>query len=177
MSEVEVSKDSLMNWDRGYNDRDEMAWGNAKGPYVFNKKVIYEPKKVKQKPEPVEPTVIPIVVAIPEPVPEPVVVEETVDIVLDTLPSPRPVLPDLKTLVEYLSGHFESKNQTPDQVNYYDVQLDVIPIWKKKKDDYWLYVEEATADKAAVSYRQEVFHVFKMGTLFMRATSTRAGSS
>ena len=102
----------------------------------------------------------------------PAMAEEMPEIALDTIPPTPTVLGDLKMLVAYLSGHFESKNQTPDQVNYYDVQLDVIPIWKKKKDDYWLYVEEATAERAAVTYHQQVFHVYKMGSLFLRETYT-----
>ncbi len=35
------------------------------------------------------------------------------------------------------------------------------PIWKKEKNGYWLYVEQATATAQDKPYRQRVYHVYK----------------
>jgi hypothetical protein len=36
-TEVTILKNTLLSWDRGYNDKDEQVWGAVKGGYVFKK--------------------------------------------------------------------------------------------------------------------------------------------
>jgi len=36
-TEVTISKNTLLSWDRGYNDKDEQVWGAVKGGYIFKK--------------------------------------------------------------------------------------------------------------------------------------------
>lgn len=37
-SEVEIYKDQLLSWDRGFNESNEQVWGAEKGAYIFKKK-------------------------------------------------------------------------------------------------------------------------------------------
>ena len=36
-SEVTITENELISWDRGYNDKDEQVWGAEKGGYHFLK--------------------------------------------------------------------------------------------------------------------------------------------
>ncbi len=36
-TEVVITKEKMISWDRGLNDKDEQVWGAEKGGYVFNK--------------------------------------------------------------------------------------------------------------------------------------------
>lgn len=36
-TEVVITKDKMISWDRGFNDKDEQVWGAEKGGYIFNK--------------------------------------------------------------------------------------------------------------------------------------------
>lgn len=36
-SEVTITKEGLISWDRGWNDKDEQVWGSTSGGYVFKK--------------------------------------------------------------------------------------------------------------------------------------------
>jgi CpeT protein len=36
-TEVTITKNKLLSWDRGYNDKDEQVWGAIKGGYIFKK--------------------------------------------------------------------------------------------------------------------------------------------
>lgn len=36
-TEVTISKNTLLSWDRGYNDKDEQVWGAVKGGYKFKR--------------------------------------------------------------------------------------------------------------------------------------------
>jgi hypothetical protein len=37
-SEVEIKKNLIESWDRGWNAEDKQVWGAEKGPYLFIKK-------------------------------------------------------------------------------------------------------------------------------------------
>lgn len=37
-SEVEIYKDQLLSWDRGFDENNEQVWGAEKGAYIFKKK-------------------------------------------------------------------------------------------------------------------------------------------
>lgn len=36
-TEVLITKDKMISWDRGFNDKDEQVWGAKKGGYIFQK--------------------------------------------------------------------------------------------------------------------------------------------
>ncbi len=36
-TEVLITKDKMISWDRGFNDKDEQVWGAEKGGYIFRK--------------------------------------------------------------------------------------------------------------------------------------------
>lgn len=36
-TEVTITKDTMISWDRGFNDKDEQVWGATKGGYIFKK--------------------------------------------------------------------------------------------------------------------------------------------
>ena len=67
---------------------------------------------------------------------------------------------DLKQLGNYMAGYYTSEQQhKTDTVNYFDIRLHIIPIWKDKKDGIWFYVEQAVAGSTDKPYRQRVYHV------------------
>lgn len=39
-TEVLITKDKMVSWDRGFNDKGEQVWGATKGGYIFNKVLI-----------------------------------------------------------------------------------------------------------------------------------------
>ena len=172
VSEMEITSERMKSWDRGFNNHEEVVWGAA-APYDFTRRKAFEISKVRLKQDrevtvavvPVSeplPVTIPVLMPIPEIIPKP-----------DSVPfAPPPVKADLKVLASYMSGHFETKNQTPDEQTFQDIQLDVVPIWSKKKDGYWLYAEEACANQKEVAYQQQVFHLYMIGGLFVQDTYT-----
>jgi hypothetical protein len=60
-----------------------------------------------------------------------------------------------------MSGYFSSQQQALQDSSYRDVRLHMVPIWKKRTDGYWLYVEQAVAEYADKPYRQRVYHVYQ----------------
>lgn len=172
VTELEITSDLLKNWDRGFNDRSEVVWG-ATAPYEFRKKEPYDIARVRLR-------VDQEIVAIPSvPVAAPVQVIEPVPMILvepipkpDSIHAPPPAKAELKDLALFMSGHFETRNQTADGKTFTDIRLDVLPIWNKKKDGYWLYAEEARADQKEVTYQQQVYHLHMVGTLFVLDTYT-----
>ena len=67
---------------------------------------------------------------------------------------------DLKTLANYMTGKYSSTRQhKADTANFYDIRLQIVPIWKELKDGVWLYVEQAVAGSESKPYRQRVYHV------------------
>jgi hypothetical protein len=66
----------------------------------------------------------------------------------------------LQKLGSYMSGNYSSEKQhRADTANYFNIKLQIIPIWKKSKDGLWFYVEQAVAGSEARPYRQRVYHV------------------
>lgn len=76
---------------------------------------------------------------------------------------PRPpaaVQRDLQALQQAMVGSFSSSAQSAaDPDHFYDVTLQVAPIWSGRRDGPWLYVEQALAAKPDQPYRQRVYHL------------------
>jgi CpeT protein len=66
---------------------------------------------------------------------------------------------DLALLVSLLSGSFSSQEQATADPSYFDIRLQVVPIWRHRTDGHWLYVEQAVATALERPYRQRVYHV------------------
>lgn len=48
---------------------------------------------------------------------------------------------DLETLRKWMTGSFSSHAQVQADSSYYDIRLEMVPIWKSRSDGAWLYVE------------------------------------
>ncbi|MFH2051153.1 MAG: chromophore lyase CpcT/CpeT [bacterium] len=67
---------------------------------------------------------------------------------------------DLDVLVAWMTGSFSSGAQAEaDPDNYYDIRLEMAPIWPGRTDGAWLYVEQAAASSLDQPYRQRVYRV------------------
>ena len=66
---------------------------------------------------------------------------------------------DLDTLHEWMIGSFSSEAQAAEVEGYFDIRLEVVPIWTDREDGPWLYVEQAAASNLDRPYRQRVYHL------------------
>jgi hypothetical protein len=66
---------------------------------------------------------------------------------------------DLDTLAAWMTGSFSSEEQAAADESYFDIRLEMVRIWKERKDGYWLYVEQAAATNLDQPYRQRVYHL------------------
>jgi hypothetical protein len=60
-----------------------------------------------------------------------------------------------------MTGSFNSSEQARVDSNYLHINLEMKQIWAKRKDAYWLYVEQAAAWSMDEPYRQRVYKVFR----------------
>jgi len=64
---------------------------------------------------------------------------------------------DLALLRDWMSGSFSSRIQAlADPEHFYPIDLHICPIWDRRQDGPWLYVEQATASKPERPYRQRI---------------------
>jgi hypothetical protein len=66
---------------------------------------------------------------------------------------------DLDRLLGMMQGSFNSSAQAKRDSNYYDISLEMCPIWPHSKDAHWLYVEQAVTAIKGKPYRQRVYRV------------------
>jgi hypothetical protein len=66
---------------------------------------------------------------------------------------------DLALAAEWLTGSFSSASQAAADTNYFDIRLEIVPVWTGREDGRWLYVEQAAAGSLERPYRQRVYHV------------------
>ncbi len=66
---------------------------------------------------------------------------------------------DLNQLVNLMTGSFSSNKQSQQDQSYYDIHLNMAPIWQDNNDGRWLYVEQAVSTSLEKPYRQRVYHV------------------
>jgi hypothetical protein len=70
---------------------------------------------------------------------------------------------DLDRLVTWMAGSYNSQAQhLRDTANYFDIRLQMVPIWKERSDGHWFYVEQAVADFIDKPYRQRVYRVHEL---------------
>lgn len=67
---------------------------------------------------------------------------------------------DFKELAGFMAGSYSSEEQhLKDTTNYFDIHLQIIPIWKNNSDGYRFYVEQAMNGFLENPYRQRVYHL------------------
>ncbi len=74
---------------------------------------------------------------------------------------------DFQILRSWMSGSFSSELQSEMDSDYFNISLRMVPIWNNTKEQFYLYVEQAMADKLDKPYRQRVYHVFTQGDEFV----------
>ncbi len=85
------------------------------------------------------------------------------------LPSSAVVKPkkdkEMEKLFQFMTGSFHSGEQAKaDSANFYEVHLNMKPIWQDRNIGYWLYVEQAMATSLDKPYRQRVYHLVRKGS-------------
>ena len=62
-------------------------------------------------------------------------------------------------LVDYMAGSFSSKEQAENDSNYFNIELEMVQIWKDRTDGPWFYIEQAVAESKDKPYRQRVYQL------------------
>ncbi len=65
-----------------------------------------------------------------------------------------------KEVAKLLAGSYHNQAQAKADSSFFEIHLQMKPIWKKKNIGYWLYVEQAMSTALDKPYRQRVYHVF-----------------
>ena len=65
----------------------------------------------------------------------------------------------LDHLLVYMTGSFSSAAQAAEDTSFYDIRLEMVPIWNERTDGRWIYVEQAVATYLDRPYRQRVYQV------------------
>ena len=68
---------------------------------------------------------------------------------------------DLLVLQNMMTGTFNSAAQAAVDSNYYDITLQMYPIWKDRPGT-WLYVEQSVTANQAKPYRQRIYKLEKV---------------
>lgn len=63
-----------------------------------------------------------------------------------------------RSLKELMTGSFSSTKQAQADSTYYDITLQMYPIWTARKGD-WLYVEQAATQTQDKPYRQRIYQL------------------
>lgn len=64
---------------------------------------------------------------------------------------------DLEVLASWMTGSFSSEEQSLADTNFLDIRLEMLQIWKDRRDGIWMYVEQARDDRLEQPYRQRVY--------------------
>jgi CpeT protein len=76
-------------------------------------------------------------------------------------------------LVKLMTGSFDSGLQAKSDSAYYNILLKIYPIWKEKKGENWLYVEQAISSTPNQPFLQRVYRIKSLGKgLFENAVYT-----
>ena len=70
---------------------------------------------------------------------------------------------DLALLADWMTGSFNSYEQSVQDTDFYNIHLEMVRIWPERKDGYWLYVEQAASWALEKPYRQRVYHLTGAG--------------
>ena len=70
---------------------------------------------------------------------------------------------DLDVLTSWMTGSFSSEGQAISDTNYFNIELEMVQIWKNRQDGPWIYVEQAVAEYKENPYRQRVYKLKQIG--------------
>jgi CpeT protein len=65
----------------------------------------------------------------------------------------------LEALAMTMAGSYTSAEQAKADTSYFNIELEMVRIWAKRKDGAWFYVEQAAAESKEKPYRQRVYRV------------------
>jgi len=74
-------------------------------------------------------------------------------------PPPKQRSLTMADLTEFLTGSFSSAEQAASDSEYFDIRLEIWPIWLYRSDAHWLYVERAIASHLSRPFLQEVYAI------------------
>ncbi|MBC8367075.1 chromophore lyase CpcT/CpeT [bacterium] len=80
---------------------------------------------------------------------------------------------DLDTLNHWMSGSFTSAAQAAEDSTYYEIELEMQPIWTDRRDGRWLYVEQAVASHKSRPYRQRIYRLRRQDEMFLESAVYR----
>jgi CpeT protein len=69
---------------------------------------------------------------------------------------------DVEALYKLMQGSYSSEAQSKSDSSYFDIRLQIVPCWKNKKGEKWLYVEQAMSTTIDKPYRQRVYQLKKI---------------
>ncbi|GHA41212.1 hypothetical protein GCM10007103_23290 [Salinimicrobium marinum] len=58
----------------------------------------------------------------------------------------------------YFQGTFNSKEQSQQDSTYYDITINIVPIWEES-EDYWVYAEQALSNSVENPYTQKIYRI------------------
>lgn len=76
-------------------------------------------------------------------------------------PAPRPS--GVAEVAGHLIGSFSSEAQSKADAEFFDVRLNMAPIWASRTDGPWIYVEQAMATTLDKPYRQRIYQLIDRG--------------
>jgi hypothetical protein len=71
-----------------------------------------------------------------------------------------------------MTGSFSSAEQAAADSTFFDIRLQVVPIWQNRTDGIWLYVEQAAATMVTKPYRQRIYQLTEQGDQFVSTIYT-----
>lgn len=75
----------------------------------------------------------------------------------------------LEALAVTMAGSYTSAAQAKEDSGYFNIELEMVRIWPKRKDGAWLYVEQAAAESKAKPYRQRVYRLTEVNDSTFRS--------
>ena len=76
---------------------------------------------------------------------------------------------NLEEVYKMMTGSFNSEKQAANDSTYYDITLQMYPIWAENDDAKWLYVEQAVTAAPERPYRQRVYRITQEGNKIISA--------
>ena len=66
---------------------------------------------------------------------------------------------ELQTLKTWMVGSFNSLEQSEVDTNFFNIHLEMVPVWEEQTDAIYLYVEQAASWALDKPYRQRVYRL------------------
>jgi CpeT/CpcT family (DUF1001) len=70
---------------------------------------------------------------------------------------------ELAALAGMMTGAFSSEAQAAADADFFDIRLEIAPIWTDRTDAHWFYVEQAMAGRLSAPYRQRIYKLSRLG--------------